>query len=126
MKSKLQKCKFYKNVVVLFLLILASIGYSYFNENPVYFLSGNNSFAFSVTVQEHASWNLGVFWRQKERTLFGELGYITDSTYATGVVNYRLVDISKFYALNIKFKILPLDAKMLSLDAGGLVRGSVF
>jgi hypothetical protein len=124
MKSKLQKCKFYKNVVVLFLLILASIGYSYFNENPVYFLSGNNSFAFSVTVQEHASWNLGVFWRQKERTLFGELGYITDSTYATGVVNYRLVDISKFYALNIKFKILPLDAKMLSLDAGGLVKVS--
>jgi hypothetical protein len=124
MKSKLQKGKFYQDVIVLFLLILASSGYSHFNENPVYFLSGNNSFAFSIMVQEQTGWNLGVYWRQIERTLFGELGYTTDSTYATGVVNYRLVDISKFYALNIKFKILPLDAKMLSLDAGGLIKVS--
>lgn len=124
MKSQLRRGKFYQNVIILFLLILASTGYSFFNENPVYFLSGNNSFAFSLTAQERTGWNLGIYWRQIEEKLFGELGYTTDSTYATGVVNYRLVDISKFYALNIKFKILPLDSKMLSLDAGGLIKVS--
>ncbi|AMW33060.1 hypothetical protein SAMN04488510_1054 [Fervidobacterium changbaicum] len=119
MKSNLRKINL---LVVILTFITTSLLYAQFYENPVYFTSGNNTLMFTIKIPQQSDWELGVYWRQRQGTLFGELGYTTDSTYATGTINYRLVDISKLYGLNLKLKLLPFDAKALSLDVGGLIK----
>ncbi|WP_448377340.1 hypothetical protein [Fervidobacterium sp.] len=118
-----------KKAVVLSTLIslvtlISVTTFGFFYENPVYFLSGKNTLFFSTESYEFSSFNFSVAWQQREGNLFGEIGYTTDSTYATGTVNYRIVDIIKLYALNIKFKVLPLDKKALVVDAGGFMKVS--
>ncbi|MGB9795443.1 hypothetical protein MNL76_08095 [Fervidobacterium riparium] len=108
-------------ISVLFVFLSVSISASFY-QNPVYILSGKNSLVLSFDTDESFYYNTGFYWRQREGNLIGELGYTTDSSYATGTINYRLIDVSKLYSVNFKLRVLPADAKALVIDVGGLMR----
>ncbi len=109
---------------LLLFLCIFTVAFATFYENPVYLLSGKNSLLLMFESYDTSNFNFSVAWQQREGELFGELGYTTNSLYTEGIVNYRIVDVSRLYALNMKLKILPLDKKVLMIDAGGLMKAS--
>ncbi len=108
------------SVCLLLVVEIFSFTFAVF-ENPAnLFVSGNFVF-FESYISESGSSFVKLAWQQREANLCGELGYMTDSQFSYGVVNYKLSNLTGFYGLNIKANVLPMDKFYLKIDVGGKV-----